>query len=258
MNGKDIWRKITGFTLLALPFALFGICSGAQAAVCWEGQDFGGADLVLSDGDTLDGTFTGIGILTISEGITIYGASERVSLSADEIIVNGALLGSSLSWVIDLVAQYGITLNGTLSGWTEIFIAGGTCHIGPEALMQVNTTGGSDSEDSGSGVTLTSGGGIGHSGYDGGTISIGGSIILNGSGDLTLRSEEGTIGSISFPPGSEIDFNDALDEIAHIQAVPVPSSVCLLIPGLAVISMAARGFQHDYNSEFRIREGHLT
>ena len=220
--------------LAALVVIFLGTGIRAQAAISWDGQDFGGADFVPGDGDTLKGAFTGIKTLIISEGITIYGDSERVSLSADEIIIDGALKGSSLSWAIDLVARYDITLKGTLSEWTGIFLAADACYIGSDALIQVNTI-------NDSGVTLTSGGVI-ESGNNGGVIDIGDSLILDSAGQLTLGSDDGTIGSISLPPGSQIDLGNTL---ADLQAVPIPSSMCLLILGLALLRIVRQALQPE-------------
>ncbi len=62
-------------------------------AVDWVGGDYAGADLVLQDGDTLTGDFTGVGLLWLPSGATATLGSSAVSVSASRIVIDGRLVG---------------------------------------------------------------------------------------------------------------------------------------------------------------------
>ena len=77
--------------LWALGLVLLPIASGATTHV---GADLGGADLVVTHGDVLSGTFTNVGEFTIPAGVTVSVASGvPLSIQAGRIDVAGTLDG---------------------------------------------------------------------------------------------------------------------------------------------------------------------
>lgn len=71
----------------------------AQAAVI-NGTDWGGANLTVSDGDVLVGSFTNVGSFTLGAGLTAYvGQGSIFSLSANSITIGGTLDGTGRGYL---------------------------------------------------------------------------------------------------------------------------------------------------------------
>jgi hypothetical protein len=72
-------------------FSLFAVSALATDHV---GADWGGADLILADGDTLTGVFTGVGLLHVPPGATVgLAPGADVTVLAARIVVDGEIDG---------------------------------------------------------------------------------------------------------------------------------------------------------------------
>lgn len=84
--------------------AAVAIPAAANAALI-NGGNWGGANLVVQDGDILSGTFTNVGSFTLAAGTTGYLAQGSVfSLSASSIIIGGTLDGTGRGYLGGAVA----------------------------------------------------------------------------------------------------------------------------------------------------------
>lgn len=101
----------TGFILLLLTLFAFACAesttdvaahgpdgeSGVAAitqGLTYDGGDWGGDDLILSDGDILNGTFTNVGAFEVPSGATVFVANGvPLELHAETILIDGELIG---------------------------------------------------------------------------------------------------------------------------------------------------------------------
>jgi len=200
--------------------------SGMKALVL--GGDFGGADLVVSDGDVLSGTFTNVGTFRVPIGVTAYvdqGVALNVHASAIEIEgrLDGVGRGYAGGAARDLRGVHGIAGNGPGGGARGVMGpilhgtgGGGGGHGGGGGAglalpFPFAATGGAvydlepDRIDMGSG----GGGGANHATAAfglGGAGGYGGAAILFDAPDIVVKGEvavDGTDGEPGVPGGGD-------------------------------------------------------
>ena len=86
-------RILYGTAVIAAS-AVIALSAPSKAAVI-VGGDFGGADLVVNNGDILQGTFTNVGNFTVGAGNTVFVAGGiALSIAANSIQIDGTLDGT--------------------------------------------------------------------------------------------------------------------------------------------------------------------
>jgi hypothetical protein len=142
------------FSAAAIAASVAITFSAPSTAAVIVGSDFGGADLVVSNGDILQGTFTNVGTFTVGAGNTVFVANGfGLSIAANTIQIDG-------------------TIDGTGAGF-----AGAATPVGDAANGLAGTGPGAGAGGLYGGAVHASGGGGGGSG---GGIELSGYLTLNG------------------------------------------------------------------------------
>jgi hypothetical protein len=83
------------FSAAAIAASVAITFSAPSTAAVIVGSDFGGADLVVSNGDILQGTFTNVGTFTVGAGNTVFVANGfGLSIAANTIQIDGTIDGT--------------------------------------------------------------------------------------------------------------------------------------------------------------------
>jgi len=114
--------------MVAVMFAvIFTASSLPSQAYYYEGGNWGGQDLLLSDGDSLSGSFDNIGTFYIPFGAIITGRTDDLVVNANNVAIDGSLNGvSDPGYDLKLYSQTNLALNGSLSFWKNITLSANT------------------------------------------------------------------------------------------------------------------------------------
>ncbi len=183
--------------------------TAVAAATTFQGADYGGADLVLADGDVLEGTFTNIARFEVPAG-TRVGVAQGVPLAveADEVVVAGHLTANGAGHAAGSSAFGGDPLGQGPGGGdgTELSIAGagGGAHGGSGGYGDSNGCFGSLSDGLIGGMAygtaadptealMGSGGGAAYNdgGAGGGSITLVASGAVEISGTVSANGQDG-------------------------------------------------------------------
>ncbi len=83
-------------TVFVLVAGMTTVGGGSADAATISGGDKGGADITVSNGDVLSGTFTNVGTFTIPAGVTVTVApGVPLSVTAARIVIAGTLDGTA-------------------------------------------------------------------------------------------------------------------------------------------------------------------
>jgi len=208
----------------AITLVLAGVTT-AEASITWQGGDWGGNELAPGNGDILSGTFTDVGLFVVGTGDTVYAGSSPVSVSANDVIVNGTLSGgTTLSPSLYLGSSTSLTLAGSLDQWTSVTLSAGTIAVSGDISLLP-----------GSSITL-----IPSSGTGGGSPPSAGSITLSAGANTYVSAQDIVVGSgsvnisagnVSISPGSGT---------IELEPAPLPSAALLFAPCLALVGAAHR------------------
>ncbi len=191
---------IFSLLLISEPFA------NKASAYYYSGGDWGGANLLLYDGDTLSGTFSNIGLFQINNAAVVTSISEQLGIYANIIQIDGTLKFDNFVYPqLTLSSKTSITTssNATINAnnGTINLIAGTSGALNNDSLTSDNgshlKTGveistGYGTLTNGNSLSLISGGNITVGGnstlVNGGITQVGGSIILGDGGSLSLAT----------------------------------------------------------------------
>ncbi len=188
---------IFSLLLISEPFA------NKASAYYYSGGDWGGANLLLYDGDTLSGTFSNIGLFQINNAAVVTSITEQLGIYANSMQIDGTLKFDNFVYPqLTLSSKTSITLSSNAT----INASNGTLNL------IAGTVNGSTTLGSGS-ITLG----------DGGITLVGGSITL-GNGSITLDNGSTTLGS-----GGSLSL-----------ATPIPAALPLFGSGLIALGLLRR------------------
>lgn len=143
-----------------LAAALLPAAAGLAGATAWIGANEGGANITLANGDTLTGTFTNVGKLSLPAGATVFVTpTDSLAIYASTVEIYGTIDGSG---------------RGASGG------AGGPNGVGGNPGFYAAANG------QGSGGSVAAQGGGGGAGYASGGKGSGASLTAGGTGYFTL------------------------------------------------------------------------
>lgn len=204
------------FRQRAIVASFLCLAAGSSSSAVVVGTDFGGANLILGNGDVLQGSFTNVGNFVIPFGATVYVANgTALSVAAQQVTVAGWLSGMGAGYAGGLHGQSGLAGQGAGGGAGGAFGAyvhssggagGGGAGAGGNGGSSLGSSPGTAAGGVANAALMGSGGGAagdqggghtgvgGNGGAGGGAISIHAAVALHLTGGISAAGRDGLQG----------------------------------------------------------------